>query len=287
MFKKSISILLAIVIMIGILTVYPFTTSVYAAISNPASTPRITYAGQVVDSITYRGSTINAVYTPYRDGLATDWTYGCFVLPRVFYSTIYGITVSNLNSTTSIPNASSGYFQETRSPRKGDIVRCNNYVHWALVKEVNGTTVTIIQQNAWWNSYTCAQVGNTVSSSDLSVSFFTYSGYLPDGNPDPTPDFTPVDVGTDFYAIILNSHYWKPIENNNHNVVLGTENHTRKQLWKFERQNDLSYKIISLFDNEVIDLNNYGTANGTNIGMCASTDSSAQRWYITRACLKN
>lgn len=173
--------------MLVILTVYPFTTSVYAAISNPASTPRITYAGQVVDSITYRGSTINAVYTPYRDGLATDWTYGCFVLPRTFYSTIYGITVSNLNSTTSIPNASSGYFQETRSPRKGDIIRCNNYVHWALVKKVNGTTVTIIQQNAWWNSYTCAQVGNTVSSSDLSVSFFTYSGYLPDGNTDTEP----------------------------------------------------------------------------------------------------
>ena len=180
MFKKRISILFAVVILVGILSTIPFTMSVHAAISSPASTPKITHSGQVVDSITYRGATINAVYTPYRDGLATDWTYGCFVLPRTFYSTIYGITVSKLDSATSIPKASSGYFQETRSPRKGDIVRCNDYVHWALVKEVNGTTVTIIQQNAYWNNYTCAQVGNTVSSSDNSVSFFTYSGYLPD-----------------------------------------------------------------------------------------------------------
>ena len=280
MFKKSISILLAIIIMIGILTVYPFTTSVYAAISNPASTPRITYAGQVVDSITYRGSTINAVYTPYRDGLATDWTYGCFVLPRTFYSTIYGITVSNLNSTTSIPNASSGYFQETRSPRKGDIVRCNNYVHWALVKEVNGTTVTIIQQNAWWNSYTCAQVGNTVSSSDLSVSFFTYSGYLPDWNPDPTPDFTPVDVGTDFYANIVCLSSGKVATVSNNNVILGSKNGDNNQKWRFERQGDTSYKIINVETGYCLDVSNASSANETNIQICPSNDTNAQRWFF-------
>ena len=153
---------------------------VIGAVSRPASTPRITYAGQVVDSITYRGVTTNAVYTPYRSGLDTDWTYGCFVLVKNFYSGVYGIIVDQLNSTTSIPRSSSGKFSETRSPRVGDIVRFNNTVHWALVKSVNGSSVTLIQQNAWWNGYTCAQVGVTVDASDTSVSFFTYSGYLPD-----------------------------------------------------------------------------------------------------------
>ena len=148
--------------------------------SAPTSKPKISYAGQVVDSLSYRGVTTDAVYTPYRSGLDTDWTYGCFVLVRNFYSNIYGITVSNLVSTSAIPNASSGYFYETRSPRVGDIVRFNNTVHWALVKSIDGSTVTLIQQNAWWNSYTCAQVGVTVGTSDTSVSFFTYSGYLPD-----------------------------------------------------------------------------------------------------------
>ena len=152
----------------------------FAAPSNPTSTPRITYSGQVVESIAYRGVTTNAVYTPYRGGLSTDYTYGCFALPRNFYSGVYGISISNLVSSSAVPRASAGYFTETRSPRKGDIVRWNNCVHWGLVKSVSGGTVAIIQQNAWWNSYTCAQVGVTVGASDGSVSFFTYSGYVPD-----------------------------------------------------------------------------------------------------------
>ena len=284
MLKKSISILLTFVLVISILAVYPFTTSVCAAISNPASTPRITYAGQVVDSITYRGSTVNAVYTPYRDGLATDWTYGCFVLPRTFYSTIYGITVSNLNSTTSIPNASSGYFEETRSPRKGDIIRCNNYVHWALVKEVNGTTVTIIQQNAWWNSYTCAQVGNTVSSSDNSVSFFTYSGYLPDGNPNPTPDFTPVYLGEHFFANIINQSCGKAVaavgDNAGDNVELQPLDGILLHKWEFAHQGNNAYKIYNNHSGKCLDVDGAYSDNGTNVKVYDPHDTDAQLWYF-------
>ena len=161
------------------------------AVSRPASTPQITYAGQIVDSITYRGVTTNAVYTPYRSGLDTDWTYGCFVLVKKFYSNVYGINVDNLVSTSAIPHASSGYFYETRSPRVGDIVRYNSKTHWALVKSISGSTVTLIQMNAYWTNYTCAQVGCTVDASDTSVSFFTYSGYLPDNTSPISP--TPVE----------------------------------------------------------------------------------------------
>lgn len=179
---KSISVRIWIVaVLVAAIIGFSPITSEVNAVSAPASAPKITHVGQVVDSITYRGTTTNAVYTiPYSSSLAKDWTYGCFVIVKAFYQNVYGINVSNLQSTTSIPQASSGQFTETRTPRKGDIVRFNNTVHWALVKSVNGTTVTLIQQNAWWNNYTCAQVGVTADFSDPDVSYFTYSGYLPD-----------------------------------------------------------------------------------------------------------
>ena len=37
----------------------------------------VTKTGQVVDSITYRGKTVNALYKPWSSALATDNTYGC------------------------------------------------------------------------------------------------------------------------------------------------------------------------------------------------------------------
>ena len=136
--------------------------------------------GQVIDSITYRGITVNAVYRPRYDGIDTDTTYCCAAFVKRFYSQVYGIDVSNLWATDSVPAASSGYFYETGTPVKGDVVRYNNEAHWAIVKNVSGTTVTLIHQNAWDLSFTKGQVGTTIQTTDSSVTFFRYSGYLPD-----------------------------------------------------------------------------------------------------------
>lgn len=68
-----------------------------------------------------------------------------------------------------------GSFQETDSPKMGDILRDNQSVHWAIVKEVNGDTVTLIQQNAWDSTYTKAWVGTTSNLSDSRYTYFTWS----------------------------------------------------------------------------------------------------------------
>ena len=49
-------------------------------------------------------------------------------------------------------------------------------MHWAIVKSVDGNTVTVIQQNAWNSAYTKAWVGATLDVSDSRYSFFTWSG---------------------------------------------------------------------------------------------------------------
>lgn len=87
-------------------------------------------------------------------------------------------------------------------------------------------------------------------------------------------------VKTDFDAVILNMDSQKPIENNQGNVVVGTENHTESQVWHFTRCDDGTYQIISYADDKVIDLSGSGIENGTNIGMYEAHGKNNQHWYL-------
>ncbi|WP_411335696.1 hypothetical protein [Ruminococcus gauvreauii] len=129
-----------------------------------------------VDSITVNGVTVEALYKPYGRGYDSDQTYCCAALVHRFYSQVYGRSVSNLNNTASVPCIDQGSFSETAAPKVGDVLRDNYSVHWAIVKEVNGNTVTLIQQNAWNGSYTKAWVGATVQIGDPRYTFFTWDG---------------------------------------------------------------------------------------------------------------
>lgn len=136
----------------------------------------VSIAGGAVDSITVNGVTVEALYEPYDSGTDTDTTYSCAAFVKRFYSEVYGRDVYGLNSTTSIPLIDQGSFAETNSPKVGDILRDNQSVHWAIVKEVNGNTVTVIQQNAWNSAYNKAWVGATVDVNDSRYTFFRWSG---------------------------------------------------------------------------------------------------------------
>ncbi|MGI6011326.1 MAG: hypothetical protein ACOX8H_07515 [Ruminococcus sp.] len=136
----------------------------------------VSIADEKVDSITVNGVTVEALYRPYDSSVNTDATYSCAAFVKRFYSQVYGRNVSNLWSTASIPIIDSGSFQETSDPQIGDIIRDNQSVHWAIVKEVSGDTVTVIQQNAWNGSYTKAWVGATIQKGDSRYSFFRWSG---------------------------------------------------------------------------------------------------------------
>lgn len=119
---------------------------------------KITYNGQVVDSITVKGKKVDAVYAPKwnianYDG---DSTYCCAAFVKKFYKNVYGVDVWNLFPGNT-PVASSGSFSRTTSPKVGDIAA--NPGHWAIVKSVSNGRVTVIEQNAWDGSGSCAKVG--------------------------------------------------------------------------------------------------------------------------------
>lgn len=137
----------------------------------------ISYAGQVVDSITYNGKTVNAVYAP-RNQVASyddDTTYCCAAFVKRFYSSVFGVGVYNLiPGNTPLVSSGGGSFYKVSTPRVGDIAASSG--HWAIVKSVSGNTVTLIEQNTWNLEYNSAQVNRKLTLPESSYWFWRWSG---------------------------------------------------------------------------------------------------------------
>lgn len=138
----------------------------------------VSESGQTVDTITFNGVCVEAKYS--LGGGYGSSQYSCAALVMKFYKAVYGFDVWNLSSSAATPVCSNGEsFIKTDSPRVGDIVRFQDRTHWALVKSVEGDTVTLIEQN--WGVYTSsgysAPINRTVKLGDPQVSYFTYSAY--------------------------------------------------------------------------------------------------------------
>ena len=93
-------------------------------------------------------------------------------------------------------------------------------------------------------------------------------------------DMTPVDVGTNFYAYIINVEPWKMLTNVDGNIVISTETVTANQIWKFSRNNDGSYKIINCKNGECLDVYGCYSESGTNVQTYKEHESKAQQWFI-------
>ena len=96
-------------------------------------------------------------------------------------------------------------------------------------------------------------------------------------------NLTPVDLGTDFYALILNAPKWINISiNSNNNVELHREPSpiTAEFVWKFKKQSDGSYKIINKANNKCLDVQGISNSSGANVIVHEDNGGDNQRWYI-------
>ena len=93
----------------------------------------------------------------------------------------------------------------------------------------------------------------------------------------------PLNIGDTFYAFIINTKMWKhlTVEQNNNVVIKGEKSHyCADQIWKFERQSDNSYKIISTANGQCLDVDNASGESGTNVKTCNDNGNNAQRWFV-------
>lgn len=121
----------------------------------------------------------------------------------------------------------------------------------------------------------------------------TYSAYVTSANSSGYCDsaritftvMSPVNIGNEFYAFIMNNNCWKQIASTNtDNVELQTENGNGNQLWRFVRQEDGSYVIYNGKDGKyntyVLDSHESKEA-GSNVYVYKGyVNGIAQQWYI-------
>ncbi|MBQ7985836.1 MAG: RICIN domain-containing protein, partial [Clostridia bacterium] len=91
-----------------------------------------------------------------------------------------------------------------------------------------------------------------------------------------------VDLGTNFFGVILNTACWKPIECGSDGIVrLQAETGKSNQVWYFVRQSDGSYVINSASNGKALEMYNGITTNGTAVQVHdADWGGNYQRWYI-------
>ncbi len=100
--------------------------------------------------------------------------------------------------------------------------------------------------------------------------------------PTPAPE-SPVDLGTNFSAVIKRQDIAKTIYNAGTNVALGDGSETAENKWLFIRQTDGSYMIYSLYNNTVLDAQYKGTTNGTNVYSGWVNHGDNQKWYLYKS----
>lgn len=135
----------------------------------------ITKDGQVVD--TFQG--IDAEYVTYKSNTGY---YCCASYVSRFYSKIYGVTVYNINMVDDKPSVSmyghSVELKTVKNPLPGDIMQNKDYTHVAIVKEVNGSEVTLIEQNYKWNDYSTRKLVTRINRKCTASENYYYRLYI-------------------------------------------------------------------------------------------------------------
>lgn len=202
----------------------------------------------------------------------------CYGFARLIGYNVFGSYPSSWSRVYSIDNV-----------KKGDILQYGNTSgsgHTVFVTNVSGDTITFVDCNGNGNysgssyvRYCGIKWDNTISKYGKMFNKYSFSYLL--SSPRLDSDITTVDLGTDFYASITHIASWNhlTVEDNN-NVDICWETYSDNQYWKFYKQYDGSYKIVSAKNGKCLDVENGSSDDGANIGVYENNDTDAQRWYI-------
>lgn len=227
---------------------------------------------------------INSLRTQYYNGYqwkeSFDGASQCCGFAYLIGNAVFGTKPRYWNKEYSMDNV-----------KTGDIIQYGNadsgYGHTVFVTNVSGNTITFVDcngngniTNGVWIPNKCIVKWDNQIAKGASYSSYSFAYIL--SSPGIKLD-SPVDLGTDFYAFIMNSQIWKPLTVElNKNVDIRSEKSDlcADQVWKFEHQSDGSYKIISTANSECLDVANAGMESGTNVSTCVDNGNDAQRWFI-------
>lgn len=92
------------------------------------------------------------------------------------------------------------------------------------------------------------------------------------------------DLGNEFTAIIENVGTKKVLTvNYDNNVISKTNEKSSFQIWKFKKNTDESYTIISKYNNMSLGLDNISGISGSNVQVCEQNNANTQKWDLYSA----
>lgn len=267
MTKKILSVVLCIVMVLSIFTIVPLEFSAQEIdVANQGTSKT------AVEAISWASSKIG-------QSLDYDGAYGAQCVDLIaYYYQFLGAPVPGGNACDYSWNALPAGWTRTAggTPQKGDIlVYTGGYGHVAIYESDN-----VSYHQNWRGQYVSREeryYANSVWSGAEGVTK-TYWGCI-------HPNFSgnAVDLGTNFCAFIINTAMWKHLTvESDCNVVIRSEksSYCADQVWRFERQADGSYKIISTANGMVLDVHNSSSIDFANVKVHENNNSDAQRWYI-------
>lgn len=143
----------------------------------------ITYDGQIVD-------TFMGVSAKYIKEYQWSGPYSCAYFVGNFYEKFYGTLMYDINNYQGKPKVYlAGHTAELRvtdSPLPGDVAQNKKYSHVAIVKAVEGDTITLIEQNWKWNDWATGKPVCTVNRKIGINDYYIYRLYI-DGKECPIP----------------------------------------------------------------------------------------------------
>ena len=129
------------------------------------------------------------------------------------------------------------------------------------------------------HKYTYKEFASACSSGKLTIYNSSTSKF--DGISADDLKKTPSNIGSDFESVIRCTSTGKVLSaGSDNNVTAISYNGSNNQLWKFYKNSDNYYEIVNVGTGKRLDVDNAGTANGTNIQVWTDNDSSAQRWGV-------
>lgn len=205
----------------------------------------------------------------------------CFGFARMIGYNVFGSSPSSWSKIYSINNV-----------KKGDILQYGNTTgggHTIFVTNVSDNTITFVDCNGNGNysgstyvRYCGVKWDNTINKYSKMFNRYSFSYLLSSPDFDSADNPTEhLDLGTDFYASITHFASWNHLTvEDNDNVDICWETYRDNQYWKFYRQYDGSYKIVSAKNGKCLDVTNKSSNDGANIGVYTDNNSEGQRWYI-------
>lgn len=303
MLKKSISVMLAVVMIMGVFIFSPYTDTASAQkvdIAEVGAQQKAMFIMETMNisqgmygSFSHQGS--KAIDFTGNDG-GIDPAYAPFDGKVVYISTSAAYIIYESTSPVEFADGTVDYmtvwvmhdnnvgrFYIGQTFSQGEHFFNEGSAGYATGNHIHLECARGTYQGQYKNDYGVWCIKNQINPYDalyLSESTYIINDYGYNWRRTSKLSFTPADLGTDFYGSIVNLAVNKPIKVSGGNVVCGIRNGSDEQKWRFERQGDLSYKIINVANGECLDDDNYGNTDNTNIKTCGSNDTDAQRWFF-------